>query len=116
MFDLDEAAQKMTTHKIKTVIQKLSKTEKIPQSNFLEELTLGEVFNLLFDNREFLDSAKNETKQIENTLSRKATKRELIAIIEKIEEKTLWNELFAPFSKTLVCQQSKMSCLILEIM
>ncbi len=99
LFDLDEAAQKITINKIKTVIQRFSKTEKIPQSNFLEELTLGEVFNLLFDNREFLDSAKNETKQIENTLSRKATKKELIAIIEKIEEKTLWNELFAPVFK-----------------
>ncbi|MGN0653552.1 MAG: hypothetical protein ACI4KD_01385 [Oscillospiraceae bacterium] len=99
LFDLDEAAKKLTTSKIKTVIQKFSKTEKIPQSNFLEELTLGEVFNLLFDNREFLDSAKNETKQIENTLSRKATKRELISIIERIEEKTLWNELFAPIFK-----------------
>lgn len=99
LFDLDEAAKKITTNKIKTVIHKFSKTEKIPQNNFLEELTLGEVFNLLFDNREFLDSAKNETKQIENTLSRKATKKELIAIIEKIEEKTLWNELFAPVFK-----------------
>lgn len=99
LFDLDEAAKKITTNKIKTVIHKFSKTEKIPQNNFLEELTLGEVFNLLFDNREFLDSAKNETKQIENTLSRKATKKELIAIIEKIEEKTLWNELFAPIFK-----------------
>lgn len=100
LFDLDETAQKITINKIKTVIQKFSKTEKIPQSNFLEELTLGEVFNLLFDNREFLDSAKNQTKQIENTLSRKATKKELIAIIEKIEEKTLWNELFAPAFKS----------------
>ena len=99
LFDLDEAAQKLTTNKIKTVIQKYSKTDNIPQGNFLEDLTLGEVFNLLFDNREFLDSAKNETKQIENTLSRKATKKELIAIIEKIEEKTLWNELFAPIFK-----------------
>lgn len=99
LFDLDEAAQKLTTNKIKTVIQKYSKTENIPQSNFLEDLTLGEVFNLLFDNREFLDTAKNETKQIENTLSRKATKKELIAIIEKIEEKTLWNQLFAPVFK-----------------
>lgn len=94
LFDLDESARKLTTSKIKSVIQKMSKTENIPQNNFLEDITLGEVFTLLFDNKEFLEAAKNETKQIENTLSRKATKRELIDLLEKIEEKTLWNELF----------------------
>lgn len=100
LFDLDEAAQKLTHNKIKTVIQKYSKTDIFPQGNFLEDLTLGDVFNLLFDNKEFLDAAKKETAQIENTLSRKATKKELIAILEKIEEKTLWNALFAPFFKS----------------
>lgn len=96
LFDLDEPAQKLAANKIKTAVPKFSKTEKIPQHNFLESITLGEVFTLLFDNKEFLDSAKNETKQIENTLSRRATKKDLIRILEAIEEKTLWNELFRP--------------------
>ena len=96
LFDLDESAKKLTTNKIKTAAQRFSKVEKVPQNNFLEDITLGEVFTLLFDNKEFLDAAKEETKRIENTISRKATKKELIEVLEKIEEKTLWNELFCP--------------------
>ena len=59
---------------------------ELGNNNFLEKLTLGELFYFLFDNNEFITEAKSKTTSITNDIDRTATKAELIAIIDAIEE------------------------------
>lgn len=95
LFDIEDSAREYTINKIKTTNKELSKLKDIPQNNFLEELTLGDLFTFLFDNGEFINEAKNKTSSITNTIGRTASKKEIIMLIEEIEEKTVWNTLFS---------------------
>lgn len=95
LFDLDESAKDLTISKIKKSAGKeFSNIAEIPTTNFLEKITLGNLFDFLFDNNEFTTEAKTKTNNIVNDIGRTVTKQELIAIIEKIDEKTIWNKLF----------------------
>ena len=96
LFDLDESATKLAIKKIKSTQKKFSSITAIPDDNFLETITLGNLFDILFDNSEFTEEAKKKTSAITNDIGRTATKAELIDIIENIEEKNFWNILFAP--------------------
>ena len=95
LFDLDEPATHLAVTKIKTTTKELKSITNIPSSNFLENITLGNLFDFLFDNNEFTEEAKKKTNAITNDIGRTATKAELIAIIDTIEEKTIWNTLFS---------------------
>ena len=95
LFDLDEPATQIAVTKIKTTTKELKSITNIPSNNFLENITLGNLFDFLFDNNEFTEEAKKKTSTITNDIGRTATKAELIAIIDAIEEKTIWNTLFA---------------------
>lgn len=96
LFDLDEQANKVVFEKLKTNSKKaIGDVKEVPKTNFLEKATLGEVFFFLFDNSEFINEAKHKTNTIVNDIERYATKAELIERISQIEEKTIWNKLFA---------------------
>lgn len=96
LFDLDDTASQLALNKFKAVSNKEFKARTtIPNNNFLEKLTLGELFYFLFDNNEFITEAKSKTTSITNDIDRTATKAELIAIIDAIEEKTVWKMLFS---------------------
>ena len=96
LFDLDEQANKVVFEKLKTNSKKaIGDVKEVPKTNFLEKATLGEVFFFLFDNSEFINEAKSKTNTIVNDIERYATKAELIERISQIEEKTIWNKLFA---------------------
>lgn len=95
LFDLDESAKELAISKIKKSAGKeFSNIAEIPTTNFLEKITLGNLFDFLFDNNEFTTEAKAKTNSIVNDIGRTVTKQELISVIEKIEEKTIWNKLF----------------------
>ena len=96
LFDLDEQANKVVFEKLKTNSKKaIGDVKEVPKTNFLEKATLGEVFFFLFDNSEFINEAKHKANTIVNDIERYATKAELIERISQIEEKTIWNKLFA---------------------
>ncbi|MBE6948484.1 MAG: hypothetical protein E7456_01435 [Ruminococcaceae bacterium] len=94
LFDLDKEASEVAIDQLKQ-IKKYSKITHIPTENYLERITLGEFFSFLFDNRYFIDEAKEKTKNIVNDIDKTVTKKELQEIIDKIEEKTIWKRLFA---------------------
>ena len=96
LFDLDEQANTVVLDKLRANLKKsIGDVKDVPKTNFLEKATLGDLFFFLFDNSEFINEAKSKTNTIVNDIERYATKAELIERISQIEEKTIWNKLFA---------------------
>lgn len=102
LFDIDEKAEKLATEKYKLTMLKKGDDknfDKLPQSDFLSNSDLGQIFDFLFSNDEFLDEVKKiNTNDNNNNRSydRRLTKKEIIERIKNLEEKTIWNLLFAP--------------------
>lgn len=95
LFDIDDEAEKNVINKFKKTKSEFKGIDNIPKNNFLETLTLGNMFDFLFDNFDFIDQAKKKTNSIVNDIDRTATKSELLKIINEIDEKTIWNIMFA---------------------
>ncbi|MBO4982580.1 MAG: hypothetical protein J6D23_00850 [Clostridia bacterium] len=96
LFDLDEQANTVVLDKLRNNLKKsIGDIKEVPKTNFLEKATLGDLFFFLFDNSEFIYEAKSKTNTIVNDIEKYATKAELIERISQIEEKTIWNKLFA---------------------
>ena len=94
LFDLDEPAQKMVLNKIKNTSE-FKKIKEIPNSNFLEKLTLGEMFSFLFENSDFLQKANQSIGEQLSKRFKNSSKADIISLIEGIEETTIWKKLFS---------------------
>lgn len=94
LFDIDEKAEALVVEKYKITISKKI-GDKLPLEDFLTYSDLGQIFDFLFSNDEFLEQIKKINTQPDN-FNRRLTKSELIKKVESIEEKTIWNLLFAP--------------------
>ncbi len=94
LFDIDDKAEALVVEKYKITISKKC-GDKLPREDFLTYSDLGHIFDFLFSNDEFLDQVKKINTQ-SDTYNRRLTKEELVNEIEVIDEKTIWNLLFAP--------------------
>ncbi len=96
LFDIDEKAETVLVEKYKITISKKCANE-LPQEDFLTNSDLGKIFDFLFSNDEFLDEARkiNNNDNNNKNYDRRLTKKQLLEKIENLEEKTIWNLLFA---------------------
>ena len=107
IFDVSEKATDEIVEKInKTISNKEGRIFKnTPHYDLLSNATFEQIFNFLFSNDDFFDDAKQTVNQIVNTYNRRFTKDILIREIEKIEENTIWNKIFAEkFSDSILPQ------------
>lgn len=96
LFDIDEKAESVLVEKYKITISKKC-TNELPQEDFLTNSDLGKIFDFLFSNDEFLDEVKkiNNNDNNNKNYNRRLTKKQLLEKIGNLEEKTIWNLLFA---------------------
>lgn len=111
MFDINDKARKFIVDKFNSTMRKSGENRiegGLPQEDFLSLKDLGQIFDFLFSNDEFINETKSQIKQLNTDdkskrSGRRLTKKELIELIENIEEKTIWNLLFAPnFSDSIL--------------
>lgn len=102
LFELEDKSFQIAEDKCKSLLGKEKSKSNIKANNIFTKWTLGELFDFLFTNNEFIKGVNDFLK--DNANNRRLSKTELIEYIKKQEEKTIWNLLFTESTKTFKLQ------------
>lgn len=97
LFDIDEKAESTILKAYKSTLGSDAEKNltKLPLSDFLSEKNLGDIFDFLFANDEFLSQVKALSTP-KNNHQKHTTKKEILEKLNSLNDKTVWALIFAP--------------------